>query len=126
VKDLLKTTTAEAVAEGAYGLPYMVYHMRNNKVESFFGSDRFELAAAMLGMFLDEFSLNRDFALRSFSFSGQEWKGPIPDPDNFKALENSPAPEEMYMPLEEFDKLNAAFVEEAERTRRPVKPEDLK
>ena len=56
---------------------------------------------------------------------GLEYKGPVPDPESFEPLEEAPNPSEMYMNLEEFDKLNKAFVEEAEKTRRPVDPKDL-
>ena len=50
VKALLKETTSEAVREGAFGLPYLVFHKRRNEgVETFFGSDRFELIASVLG-----------------------------------------------------------------------------
>ena len=49
----------------------------------------------------------------------------MPDPESFEPLEEAPNPNEMFMNLEEFDKLNKAFVEEAERTRRPVDPKDL-
>ena len=50
VKALLKATTEEAVREGAYGLPYLVFHKRRNEgVETFFGSDRFELIANVMG-----------------------------------------------------------------------------
>ena len=56
---------------------------------------------------------------------GLEYKGPVPDPESFEPLEEAPNPNEMYMNLEEFDKLNKAFVEEAEKTRRPVDPKDL-
>ena len=52
VKSLLKETTEEAVREGAYGLPYLVFHKRRNEgVETFFGSDRFELIANVMGNF---------------------------------------------------------------------------
>ena len=54
-----------------------------------------------------------------------EYKGPVPDPENFEPLEEAPPPSDIYMDLEKFDKLNKAFVEEAERTRRPVDPKDL-
>ena len=43
VKNELKTRTSEAVSEGAYGLPYLVLHHGNQKTDSFFGSDRFEV-----------------------------------------------------------------------------------
>jgi 2-hydroxychromene-2-carboxylate isomerase len=42
VKDELKARTAEAVEEGAYGLPYIVLHHGNKQTDTFFGSDRFE------------------------------------------------------------------------------------
>ena len=50
----------------------------------------------------------------------------MPDPESFEPLEEPPNPSDMYLKnIEEFDKLNKAFVEEAERTRRPVDPKDL-
>ena len=61
-----------------------------------------------------------------FFLQGLDYKGPVPDPESFEPLEEPPNPSDMYVKnIEEFDKLNKAFVEEAERTRRPVDPKDL-
>ncbi|KAL0985128.1 hypothetical protein UPYG_G00153240 [Umbra pygmaea] len=48
VKDKLKISTQEALDYGAFGFPLIVCHM-NGKAEVFFGSDRFELIAHLLG-----------------------------------------------------------------------------
>lgn len=131
VKSLLKETTDEAVREGAYGLPYLVVHKRRNEgVETFFGSDRFELMANVLGND-NSCTLVSSCQLSFYHFGyalmlGLEYKGPVPDPESFVPLEEATNPNEgIYMNLEDFDKLNKAFVEEAERTRRPVDPKDL-
>ena len=61
-----------------------------------------------------------------FFLQGLDYKGPVPDPESFEPLEEPPNPGDIYLKnIEEFDKLNKAFVEEAERTRRPVDPKDL-
>ena len=49
VKNELKTKTKEAVVEGAHGLPFLMFHRGKNQVETFFGSDRFELIAHRFG-----------------------------------------------------------------------------
>ncbi|XP_069506662.1 glutathione S-transferase kappa 1 isoform X2 [Ambystoma mexicanum] len=56
VKDRLRLTTAEAVKYGAFGMPTVVAHV-DGKPHMFFGSDRFELLADLLG---------------------EKWVGPIP------------------------------------------------
>ncbi|XP_078507531.1 glutathione S-transferase kappa 1-like isoform X1 [Lissotriton helveticus] len=48
VKDRLKQTTEEALNYGAFGMPIMVAHV-DGKPHMFFGSDRFELLADLLG-----------------------------------------------------------------------------
>ncbi|XP_078507536.1 glutathione S-transferase kappa 1-like isoform X2 [Lissotriton helveticus] len=48
VKDQLKRTTAEALKYGSFGLPTIVAHV-DDKPHMFFGSDRFELLADLLG-----------------------------------------------------------------------------
>jgi glutathione S-transferase kappa 1 len=48
IKDLLKTTTAEAVDKGAFGAPTMFIETKSGE-EMFFGSDRFHLIAALFG-----------------------------------------------------------------------------
>lgn len=49
VKEALKRTTSEAIEDGAFGLPYLAFEKRDNKIEGFFGSDRFELIAHRFG-----------------------------------------------------------------------------
>ena len=53
VKDLLKTTTSEAVEKGAFGLPYIVINKGKDHLgiddDTYFGSDRFEVMASKLG-----------------------------------------------------------------------------
>ena len=49
VKEALKQSTKEAVADGAFGLPFLAFEKRDNKIEGFFGSDRFELIAHRFG-----------------------------------------------------------------------------
>ncbi|XP_060092903.1 glutathione S-transferase kappa 1 [Heteronotia binoei] len=56
VKNRLKTTTAEAIKYGAFGMPSVVAHV-DGKPELFFGSDRLELLASILG---------------------EKWLGPVP------------------------------------------------
>ena len=66
------------------------------------------------------------FSQFQFFLQGLDYKGPVPDPESFEPLEEPPNPGDMYVKnIEEFDKLNKAFVEEAERTRRPLDPKDL-
>ncbi|XP_028665813.1 glutathione S-transferase kappa 1 [Erpetoichthys calabaricus] len=48
VKDSLKSTTQEALDNGAFGFPFIIAHV-NSKKEVFFGSDRMELLAHCLG-----------------------------------------------------------------------------
>ena len=57
LKNALKETTSEAVEAGAFGLPFMVID-REKSIETFWGSDRFEIMANSLGL---------------------EWHGPFPD-----------------------------------------------
>ena len=53
VKDMLKTTTSEAVEKGAFGLPYIVINKGKDHLgiddDTYFGSDRFEVMASKLG-----------------------------------------------------------------------------
>ena len=53
VKDLLKSTTSEAVEKGAFGLPYIVINKGKDHLgiddDTYFGSDRFEVMASKLG-----------------------------------------------------------------------------
>ncbi|GBN27036.1 Glutathione S-transferase kappa 1 [Araneus ventricosus] len=56
VKESLKTCTEEALNYGAFGAPMIVAHIKG-KPEVFFGSDRFELLAYVLG---------------------EQWLGPVP------------------------------------------------
>ncbi|XP_061089720.1 glutathione S-transferase kappa 1-like [Conger conger] len=57
IKDKLKSTTQEALDYGAFGLPFMICHVKGQK-EAFFGSDRFEIMAQCIG---------------------EQWMGPQPD-----------------------------------------------
>ena len=56
VKKALKTTTSEAVGQGAFGLPFIVIDQGKDHLgipnEIFFGSDRFEVMANRLGITL--------------------------------------------------------------------------
>ncbi|XP_021251154.1 glutathione S-transferase kappa 1 isoform X1 [Numida meleagris] len=56
VKNRLKETTEEAVKYGAFGMPAVVAHV-NGKPQLFFGSDRLELLASIIG---------------------EKWLGPVP------------------------------------------------
>ena len=53
IKDTLKTTTSEAVENGAFGLPYIVIKKGKDHLgidyDTYFGSDRFEVMASKLG-----------------------------------------------------------------------------
>ncbi len=73
VKDSLRKMTDEAVEEGAFGLPYIVTK-QYNKEDSYFGSDRFEIMAARLGV---------------------QWLGPVPDPEGLKEIPMPPAPDQV-------------------------------
>lgn len=57
IKDKLKSTTQEALDNGAFGFPMLLCHV-DGKSEMFFGSDRFELLAYCIG---------------------EKWLGPQPD-----------------------------------------------
>ena len=48
VKEALKASTQDALNEGAFGLPFIVVHHSKTSVETFFGSDRFEILADRL------------------------------------------------------------------------------
>ena len=54
VKKVLKTTTSEAVQDGAFGLPFIIIDHGKDHLgipnEAFFGSDRFEVIANRLGI----------------------------------------------------------------------------
>ncbi|XP_052557762.1 glutathione S-transferase kappa 1 [Tympanuchus pallidicinctus] len=56
VKNRLKDTTEEAIKYGAFGMPAVVAHV-NGKPHLFFGSDRLELLASIIG---------------------EKWLGPVP------------------------------------------------
>nr|QGA31153.1 glutathione transferase kappa 2 [Pardosa pseudoannulata] len=64
VKQRLRKYTEEALDYGAFGAPMIVAHI-NNKPEVFFGSDRFELLAHVLG---------------------KKWQGPVPEDVPFSKL----------------------------------------
>ena len=53
IKDTLKTTTSEAVENGAFGLPYIVINKGKDHLgiddATYFGSGRFEVMASKLG-----------------------------------------------------------------------------
>ena len=55
VKSLLKTTTSQAVEDGAFGLPFIIINQGKDHLgienETFFGSDRFEVIANRLGIY---------------------------------------------------------------------------
>ena len=55
VKSLLKTTTSQAVEDGAFGLPFIIINQGKDHLgienETFFGSDRFEVMANRLGIY---------------------------------------------------------------------------
>ncbi|XP_014665704.1 PREDICTED: glutathione S-transferase kappa 1-like [Priapulus caudatus] len=48
VKDKLKATTSQALSHGAFGSPIMIVH-KDDEPHIFFGSDRFELLAFLIG-----------------------------------------------------------------------------
>ena len=54
VKNMLKETTANAVEDGAFGLPFIIIRQGKDHLgiedETFFGSDRFEVIAHKLGI----------------------------------------------------------------------------
>ena len=54
VKSLLKTTTSQAVEDGAFGVPFIIVNQGKDHLgienETFFGSDRFEMIANRLGI----------------------------------------------------------------------------
>lgn len=54
VKSLLKTTTSQAVEDGAFGLPFIIINQGKDHLgienETYFGSDRFEVIANRLGI----------------------------------------------------------------------------
>ena len=55
-KEALKKSTEEALNEGAFGLPFLAVHHSRDNVETFFGSDRFEVFAdRMSKQFLNDF-----------------------------------------------------------------------
>ncbi|OXB71814.1 UNVERIFIED_CONTAM: hypothetical protein H355_002783 [Colinus virginianus] len=62
VKNRLKETTEEAIKYGAFGMPAVVAHV-NGKPHLFFGSDRLELLASIIG---------------------EKWLGPVPSVPNPK------------------------------------------
>ena len=53
IKDTLKTTTSEAVENGAFGLSYIVINKGKDHLgiddDTYFGSERFEVMASKLG-----------------------------------------------------------------------------
>jgi len=87
-KEALKRTTQEALNEGAFGLPFMAVHHTKTNVETFFGSDRFEIMADRLRV---------------------KWLGPVPDPEAFEQKKIAPCPDQQEM-FEELEKAGAIQV----------------
>ncbi|XP_059094198.1 glutathione S-transferase kappa 1-like [Tigriopus californicus] len=92
VKDRLKSVTREAVDDGACGLPFLVFHVNkgDTDVETYFGSDRFPVIAHRLDL---------------------EWNGPVPDPNNFKEIEEPAEISKCFLSIEQYDELNQKFVD---------------
>ncbi len=59
----------------------------------------------------------------TLSFKGWEWLGPVPDPEGFSPLEVPPAPSDVFVDLEKFDRLSsmAREAEEEEAEEEVVK-----
>lgn len=89
LKYVLKETTSEAVKAGAFGLPFMTIE-RDNTVDRFWGSDRFEIMANSLGV---------------------EWHGPVPDNVCYVPISMPPPnpQEEMLKTLEDIGAIKTDF-----------------
>jgi len=88
VKEALKASTQDALNEGAFGLPFIVVHHSKTSVETFFGSDRFEILADRLRL---------------------KWLGPVPDPETFEEAGRAPCPDQQEL-FEELEKAGAIQV----------------
>jgi len=93
-KEALKRCTQEALNEGAFGLPFMAVHHTKTNVETFFGSDRFEIMADRLRV---------------------KWLGPVPDPEAFEEQKLAPCPDqqELFEELERVGAIKTEIPEEA-------------
>jgi len=94
IKNELKSCTKRAVEEGAFGVPFMVVHHSDSNVETFFGSDRFEVLADTLRL---------------------KWFGPIPDADQFTPL--APPPDNQQELFEKLEKAGAVSIEVPEEAK---------
>ena len=96
VKEELKKTTQEALNEGAFGLPFIAVHHSKTNVETFFGSDRFEVMADRLRV---------------------KWLGPVPDPEAFQEHGLAPCPDqqELFEELEKAGAIKVSIPEEAKQ-----------
>jgi len=105
IKEALKKTTKEAIEEGAFGVPFMAVHHSDSNVETFFGSDRFEVLANRLRL---------------------KWLGPVPDPDQFEPLEAPPDnQQELFNNLEKAGAISVDIPEEAKDIlKMPVSKDD--
>ncbi|XP_040577411.1 glutathione S-transferase kappa 1 [Lepeophtheirus salmonis] len=90
-KEALKTESQNAVEAGVFGLPFIQVIPNGDKSESFHGADSFEVLASLLK---------------------KTWNGPIPNPENFKPIQDAPV-SDVFVSLEVFDKIQeeAAKVE---------------
>ena len=81
LKNKLKETTSEAVESGAFGLPFITVE-GDKTIETFWGSDRFEVMANSLGV---------------------QWHGPVPDYDSFVSTPMPPdnSQQELFKTLED-------------------------
>ena len=89
LKNNLKETTSEAVKAGAFGLPFITVE-REKTIETFWGSDRFEIMASSLGV---------------------QWHGPVPDYETFVPTPMAPGnfEQELFKTLEDIGAIKTDF-----------------